>query len=761
LAAKKWVAEKPLRFHRNLFFDVTPQVLEALANDKQLSVQLFSVRNVGAAGNVDYASREYSDPGSRPQLILSLLGAPPVISAITNRTVAVNASTAPIPFTIGDSDTAASALILSADSSNPGLVPDANISFGGSNSNRTVTITPAANQSGLATITITVTDPSGLSASAQFTLTVGNHLPGAFVWNGPGAGANNWSAAGNWSPAGPPEMFDDVKFYNPGATGLAVSNINNLADPSFGGTVASLQYANSNGNHTTSIAAGSTLTFAGANGLIVGTETDNGTAQTVFSTITGPGGTLVMSNPGADLVVRQGTANSGGSQRATLELSGLGTLTATLNQVLVGFVGPVNRATGTLYFGRTNTIVATGSPGIGAGDNSSNSGGQNLIYLGQTNTIFADSITIARRKANATLRFNPALASPSALFRASNGASRVSTWNIADNSGESNSSSSALGTNDFSGGTVDALVDTLVVGKSQTTTGANSTGVLTFTSGTFDVNTLQVGFQAASGATSAGIGRINVNGPGAVLVVNSTLELGHTSGGGGTTNTFGTLYINGGTVLANAIVTGAGSVSNTLAINGGTLNLATTAGTAAAPLNNVALTNATLRFSAAAGAPNLAASALVTGGAVNSIRIASLPNLTIFPAQFTLIQYSGAIAGAGYNFALGALPAGTYCGGYLSNNVANRSIDLVITNCQALRPVIAGVSQSGLSLTFTGTNGIANATYYLLVSTNLPLPVSNWTRAATNVFDENGQFTFTNATGPNLPQQFYRLLLAP
>src|SRR5262249_47211304 len=54
-------------------FDVTPQVLDALANDKQLSLQLFGVRNVGAAGNVDYASREYSDSNSRPQLIVNTI----------------------------------------------------------------------------------------------------------------------------------------------------------------------------------------------------------------------------------------------------------------------------------------------------------------------------------------------------------------------------------------------------------------------------------------------------------------------------------------------------------------------------------------------------------------------------------------------------------------------------------------------------------------------------------------------------------------
>jgi autotransporter-associated beta strand protein len=79
----------------------------------------------------------------------------------------------------------------------------------------------------------------------------------------------------------------------------------------------------------------------------------------------------------------------------------------------------------------------------------------------------------------------------------------------------------------------------------------------------------------------------------------------------------------------------------------------------------------------------------------------------------------------------------------------------------APKPVIAGISQSGFNLTFTGTNGIANATYYLLASTNLAVPLANWTRVATNVFDGSGQFTYTNGMAPNLPQQFYRVLLGP
>src|SRR5208282_608453 len=149
--------------------------------------------------------------------------------------------------------------------------------------------------------------------------------PGTSVWNATNnVSANtNWSTSANWSPA-PPGMADGVEFFDNGNV-AAVSNINNVVDANF--SIASLQYGNTNGNHTTLIAPGRTLDLSGANGLVAGTETDNGTAQTVFPTITGTAGALAITNSSANLIVRQGTAISGGSQRATLEMSGLGNFT--------------------------------------------------------------------------------------------------------------------------------------------------------------------------------------------------------------------------------------------------------------------------------------------------------------------------------------------------------------------------------------------------------------------------------------------------
>jgi subtilisin-like proprotein convertase family protein len=66
---------------------------------------------------------------------------------------------------------------LSKGSSNPVLVPVANIVFGGSGASRTVTVTPAAGQTGTSVITVTVSDGVD-SASDLFVLTVSSVVTG-------------------------------------------------------------------------------------------------------------------------------------------------------------------------------------------------------------------------------------------------------------------------------------------------------------------------------------------------------------------------------------------------------------------------------------------------------------------------------------------------------------------------------------------------------------------------------------------------------
>ena len=722
-------------------FDVTPQVLDALQNDKQLSLQLFSI----CTNSVDYASRENASVTSRPQLLFSLVGLPPTISSISDQAILPNTLAGPISFTIGG--ISAGNLIVVGDSSNPELVPDANIVFGGSGTNLTVTVAPLANQNGIAVITLTATDSDGLTASTSFTLTVSSHAAATIVWNGPGTGANNWSTTNNWLPTEAPEFLDDVKFFDAGAAGVAVSNVNNVVDTNVSGDIASLQFGNTNGNHTMLIASGNSLNLSGTNGFIVGTETDNGSAQTVFATVTGIGGAININNDSANLIVRQGTANGGGSQRATLDLSGLGNLNAVLNQVLVGVSGPVNRPDGTLFLARTNSIVASGTPGINAADGASNSGGQSQIYLGIENEIDADTITIGRQKSSATLSFNPAFTNflPEIILRGA-GPDRVATLAIGDFSAQSASSGTSSGVVDFSGGTVDALVDTLFVGKGQTGNGTGpTTGTLTFNDGTVDVNTLEAGYQNSTSAVGVVTGMVNVRGT-AQLLVNSTLRLARYTGSG--TLPVGTLNILGGTVAGDGDIIAGGGTS-TITISNGVMGVTGTIGAPAAPLTRLALTGGTLQLSVdgSSGVAVVAATSITTSG-MTTVDIGSIINVT-GQTTIPLISFAGADPYGGLS--LGIIPAGYVA--RLVDHPANSTVDLSIAPI-SLNPVNITAMVNGSTLTLSWPAD--HLGWRLQAQTN-----SSSIGLGTNWFDVPGSatnFSVNLMVNPGQGAAFYRLV---
>jgi hypothetical protein len=98
---------------------------------------------------------------------------PPVITDIPRTNTLANSTVGPIAFTVYDEETPAVSLGVSGFSANPVLLPNstAHIGLGGSASNRTVTLTPAAGQLGVAPVTVTVTDGNS-SSSARFPLMV-------------------------------------------------------------------------------------------------------------------------------------------------------------------------------------------------------------------------------------------------------------------------------------------------------------------------------------------------------------------------------------------------------------------------------------------------------------------------------------------------------------------------------------------------------------------------------------------------------------
>lgn len=109
--------------------------------------------------------------GTGNDITLTMVNTLPTMTSPGGTIISEDFPTSPAAFTVGDTETAAGSLTLSASSNNPALIPNANVVFGGSGANRTVSATPLPNQSGVAVITVTVSDGMDTD-SADYTVTV-------------------------------------------------------------------------------------------------------------------------------------------------------------------------------------------------------------------------------------------------------------------------------------------------------------------------------------------------------------------------------------------------------------------------------------------------------------------------------------------------------------------------------------------------------------------------------------------------------------
>ena len=111
---------------------------------------------------------------------------PPTITPIADQTINLNSNTGPLSFTVGDVETPAASLSVSGSSNNTTLVPNANIVFGGSGANRTVTVTPVTSLAGSATITVTVSDGQS-TTNTSFVVTVSALFIGTLTFSNTGS----------------------------------------------------------------------------------------------------------------------------------------------------------------------------------------------------------------------------------------------------------------------------------------------------------------------------------------------------------------------------------------------------------------------------------------------------------------------------------------------------------------------------------------------------------------------------------------------
>jgi predicted outer membrane repeat protein len=96
----------------------------------------------------------------------------PTITALADRTILESGTTGPLAFTVGDPETAAGSLLVTAVSSDQTILPDANLVIGGSGANHTITATPVIGQSG-GPVIVTITVSDGVNQTQeQFTVTV-------------------------------------------------------------------------------------------------------------------------------------------------------------------------------------------------------------------------------------------------------------------------------------------------------------------------------------------------------------------------------------------------------------------------------------------------------------------------------------------------------------------------------------------------------------------------------------------------------------
>jgi hypothetical protein len=106
---------------------------------------------------------------------------------------------------------------------------------------------------------------------------------------------------------------------------------------------------------------------------------------------------------------------------------------------------------------------------------------------------------------------------------------------------------------------------------------------------------------------------------------------------------------------------------------------------------------------------------------------------------------AGTFSGQFGSFTLPTLASGLYW------DTSTFATDGAIRVAVQTPPAFGNVSLADGKLVFSGTGGVANATFYLLASTNL----TDWVPVVTNQFDGNGNFSLTNASDPNAPQNYY------
>ena len=221
-------------------------------------------------------------------------------------------------------------------------------------------------------------------------------------------------------------------------------------------------------------------------------------------------------------------------------------------------------------------------------------------------------------------------------------------------------------------------------------------------------------------------------------MVSSTFPLpnSHTLSGNGVIS--GALIANAGSTVSPAVTpasspVGILTVSNSIVLNGTTI----------------------MQIDPANGTNDVLKSGLSTityGGTLILTNIST-------PAAGNSFKLFNAVNSSSYlgSFTGGIVPATPGPGLLWDTSALNTSGTIKVKS--AAPPKFSSITIGNGNVMLSGSNGVASNHYYVLTSTNLALAITNWTSLATNTFDVNGGFTFTNSLTPPVPQRFYLLQL--
>jgi fibronectin-binding autotransporter adhesin len=375
-----------------------------------------------------------------------------------------------------------------------------------------------------------------------------------------------------------------------GNTNTATLDISGVASSAtFTGTA--LVRTNSATPNTITTAPGKNLILNG--GLTLGYDVGGGSGQADSRLTATGGGGLSINGTTITIGFDQASAtNAAYWSKGILDVSELQSFNTNVTNFNIG-VGSNSQSPGDVILSNTaNTILATT---LQVGNTGTNNGrGTSTLTLGTgTNVIQADTINIGRNKNSGpgVVSFvSQATGSPGTITianKAGTGRANVDIANQATNA----TGGGAVGTLDLRGHVATVSAGTLSIGSvASTSNSGGPNGTLSFDTGTFDVNTVNMGIK--SGA-STGTARGTLNVGGGSFTVNTSFTLGSQTGSGASAPT---VNITGGTFISNAdILDGSGTVTSTLTLNGGTLDMTGKNLGGATPIDNLNFQSGTLQ----------------------------------------------------------------------------------------------------------------------------------------------------------------------